>query len=80
MRSSQLAPLHRRRTGSAGHFFPLGIDGGRELVHLLEEHCDSPNIFVFQRGGEARHSRETDSMLHLPERDGLGIIFNPILG
>jgi len=44
------------------------------------------NIAIFQicsylhPGSKARHSREAGSMLHLPERDGLGIIFNPVLG
>src|SRR5262249_38407704 len=32
------------------------------------------------RGGKARHSREADSMLHLPERRPLGVIFDSMLG
>jgi hypothetical protein len=49
-RKSQSASLLQRRSSSAGYFLPLSIDGGRELIHLLEEHRDLPNIFVFQRG------------------------------
>jgi hypothetical protein len=62
------------------NFLPLGIDCGREFIHLLEEHRDFPDLLVLQRGGKARHRRETDSMLHLPERRGLGIIFDSIFG
>ena len=65
---------------NARYFLPLGIDCGREFIHLFEEHRDFPDLLVLQRGGKARHRREADSMLHLPKRRGLGIIFDSIFG
>ena len=56
------------------------MDSGREFIHLLEEHRDFPDLLVLQRCGKARHRREADSMLHLPERRGLGILFDSIFG
>jgi hypothetical protein len=73
--------LLRRRCGrNTRYFLPLGIDCGREFIHLLKEHRDFPVLLVFQRGSEARHSGEADSVLHRPERCRLGIVFDPILG
>src|SRR5260221_862517 len=60
--------LLRRSSGYAGYFLPLIIDRGRELIHPFEEHRNLPNIFLFQRGGKARHSSETNAMLYCPER------------
>ena len=72
--------LFRWRSGNTRYFLPLRIDCGREFIHLLEEHRDFPDLLVLQRGGKARHRREADSMLHHPERRGLGIIFDSIFG
>ena len=80
-RSHTVLVLFRRRSGrNTGYFLPLGIDCGRKLVHLLEEHRDFPDLLVLQRGSKARHCREADSMLNLPERDSLRIILDPVLG
>ena len=47
---------------------------------MLEEHRDLPDLLVFQCGSEARHRGEADSVLYRPERCGLGIVFDAILG
>ena len=75
-----LALFPWRSGRNARYFPPLGIDCGREFIHLFEEHRDFPDLLVLQRGGKARHRREADSMLHLPKRRGLGIIFDSIFG
>jgi VIT1/CCC1 family predicted Fe2+/Mn2+ transporter len=45
---------------------------------MLEDHRDLPNLVVLQCGCKTRHRRETNSVLHLPKRSGLQIIFDSI--